>query len=133
VGAGRTELARALFGIDPVESGEIRVDGRPVVLRHPRDALAAGIVLVPEERNREGLIALQTVGFNLALPWTREWITGPVFHVEKRRAIVDRAIRGFHIRTAGEHQCVLNLSGGNQQKLVVGKWMERPPKILILD
>jgi ABC-type sugar transport system ATPase subunit len=133
VGAGRTELARALFGIDPVESGEIRVDGRPVVLRHPRDALAAGIVLVPEERNREGLIALQTVGFNLALPWTREWITGPVFHVEKRRAIVDRAIRGFHIRTAGEHQRVLNLSGGNQQKLVVGKWMERPPRILILD
>jgi ABC-type sugar transport system ATPase subunit len=133
VGAGRTELARALFGIDPIESGEIRVDGRPVVLRSPRDALAAGIVLVPEERKREGLVMLQTVTFNLALPWTRQWITGPVFHVEKRRAIVDRAIRGFHIRTAGEHECVLNLSGGNQQKLVVGKWMECPPKVLILD
>ena len=133
VGAGRTELARALFGIDPIESGEIRVDGRPVVLRNPRDALAAGIVLVPEERKREGLVMLQTVTFNLALPWTRQWITGPVFHGEKRRAIVDRAIRGFHIRTAGEHECVLNLSGGNQQKLVVGKWMECPPKVLILD
>jgi len=133
VGAGRTELARALFGIDPIDGGEIRVDGRPVVLRHPRDALAAGIVLVPEDRKREGLVALQTVGFNLALPWTRQWVTGPVLHVEKRRAIVDRAIRGFRIKTAGSHECVLNLSGGNQQKLVVGKWMERPPKILILD
>ena len=133
VGAGRTELARALFGIDPIDSGEIRVDGRRVVLRHPRDALAAGIVLVPEDRKRQGLVILQTVGFNLALPWTREWITGPVFRAEKRRAIIDRAIRGFHIRTAGEHECVLNLSGGNQQKLVVGKWMEQRPKILILD
>ncbi|MBE3071135.1 MAG: sugar ABC transporter ATP-binding protein, partial [Planctomycetes bacterium] len=133
VGAGRTELARALFGIDPATGGEIRLDGRPVVLRSPRDALAAGIVLVPEDRKREGLVTLQTVGFNLALPWTRQWITGPVFHTERRRAIVDAAIRGFRIKTAGPHEGVLNLSGGNQQKLAVGKWMERRPKVLILD
>jgi len=76
---------------------------------------------------------MQTVGFNLALPWTREWITGPVFHTGTRNQIVDRAIRDFHIKTSGPEQGVINLSGGNQQKVVVGKWMEHRPKILVLD
>ena len=133
VGAGRTELARALFGIDPIQSGEIRVDGRAVAIRSPRNALAAGLVLVPEDRQQEGLVMMQTVGFNLALPWTREWITGPVFHTGTRNQIVDRAIRDFHIKTSGPEQGVINLSGGNQQKVVVGKWMEHRPKILVLD
>jgi ABC-type sugar transport system ATPase subunit len=133
VGAGRTELARALFGIDPIQSGEIRVDSRAVSIRSPRDALASGIVLVPEDRQQQGLVMMQTVGFNLALPWTREWITGPVLHNGKRAQIVDRAIRDFHIKTSGPEQRVANLSGGNQQKVTVGKWMEHRPRILVLD
>ncbi len=72
VGAGRSELARALFGIDPLEAGEILVEGRPVTIRSPVEARAAGIVLVPEDRKREGLVMTSSVAYNLALPWTRD-------------------------------------------------------------
>ncbi len=133
VGAGRTELARALFGIDPLESGGILVDGRPVRVNHPADALEVGIVLVPEERRQEGLVMIQSVAFNIALPWTADW--NPPFRpdLRKRDAIVRRALEAFHIKTADPAQCVGSLSGGNQQKTLVGRWMEHRPKILILD
>jgi len=133
VGAGRTELARALFGIDPATRGRIEIGGREVVIRSPSDALAAGLVLVPEDRKREGLVMTETVGFNLALPWTREWVRGPVFDTKRRAGIVGRAVTSLGIRTAGPAQPVAQLSGGNQQKVAVGKWLERPPKVLILD
>src|SRR5207253_4910551 len=74
VGAGRTALARALFGVEPPTSGRIEVDGREVTIRRPADALAAGLALVPEDRKREGLVMTESVGFNLALPWVREWV-----------------------------------------------------------
>jgi ribose transport system ATP-binding protein len=133
VGAGRTELARALFGIDPIESGEILVDGKKVAVRNPAQARAAGIVLVPEDRKSQGLVMTGSVAYNLALPWTGEWIRGCVFDRPRRGGIVDRAMRGFAIKAADPEQGVGSLSGGNQQKVVVGRWMERPPRILILD
>ena len=133
VGSGRTELARLLFGIDRLQRGEIRVAGRPMRITGPRDAIDAGIVLVPEDRKREGLVMIQSVAFNVALPWVREWITAGVPHWRRRRAIVDRAIRNFGIRAADPEQCVGNLSGGNQQKALVARWMEHRPKVLILD
>jgi ABC-type sugar transport system ATPase subunit len=133
VGSGRSELARALFGIDPPQRGEILVDGRPVRIACPRDALESGIVLVPEDRKREGLVLMQSLGFNLALPWLREWIVGCFPRPRTRRGIVDRAIGGFGIRATGPEQTVGSLSGGNQQKALVARWMERRPKILILD
>jgi ABC-type sugar transport system ATPase subunit len=133
VGAGRTELARALFGIDPLQDGEVLVEGRPVRIQCPSDALRAGLVLVPEDRKREGLVSTGSVAFNLALPWTREWIRGCVPNGPRRTEIVARAIRNFGIRTASAEQPIGSLSGGNQQKVMVGKWMEHPPKVLILD
>jgi ABC-type sugar transport system ATPase subunit len=133
VGAGRTELARVLFGIDRAEGGEIRVAGEPVSIRCPADALAAGLVLVPEDRKREGLVPTGSVAFNLALPWTREWIRGCFPSATRRAGIVGRAIRGLRIRAADPEQAIGSLSGGNQQKVVVGKWMEHPPRVLILD
>jgi ABC-type sugar transport system ATPase subunit len=133
VGSGRTELARALFGIDRVRDGQILVEGRPVVLRSPRDALAAGIVMVSEDRKKEGLYLGQTVGFNLALPWLREWIRWGWPSAARRDRIVQRAIREFGVRATSADQCVADLSGGNQQKVTVGRWMERRPRILILD
>jgi ABC-type sugar transport system ATPase subunit len=129
VGAGRTELAQTLFGILPAESGEILVDGRSVTIRQPGDALAAGIALAPEDRKREGLVMSGSVGFNLALPQT---LAGHV-NASRQAEIVGRAARDFAIKTTGPAQPVANLSGGNQQKIVVAKWMERRPKILILD
>ncbi len=129
VGSGRTELAQTLFGILSLESGEILVDGKRVTLRQPNDALNAGIVLVPEDRKRQGLIMTGSIGFNLALPQTR----GGYVNSGRQAEIAQRAARDFAIKATGPNQPVMNLSGGNQQKVVVAKWMERRPKILILD
>jgi len=133
VGSGRTELARAIFGIDAVEEGEIIIDGQVITIKNPGDALEAGIVLVPEDRKVEGLVMSQSVGFNLALPWVADWISGIVPSERKRHEIIDRAIRNFNIKTARREQGIDGLSGGNQQKVLVGRWMEHRPKILILD
>ena len=133
VGGGRTELARALFGIDPLHGGEILVDGKSATLRCPSDALTAGLALVPEDRKRHGLVMTGSVAFNLALPWTHEWIRGCVPNLQRRSGIVSRAVQSFGIKISDPEQPIGSLSGGNQQKVVVGKWMERPPRILILD
>jgi len=133
VGAGRTELARVLGGLVPATGGQVAVGGCPVRLRRPADALAAGIALVPEDRKRDGLIMTQTVGFNLALPWTRLWARGCMPDRKRRDSIVSRAMKVFAIKASSPDATIATLSGGNQQKVVVGKWMEQPPKILILD
>ena len=133
VGSGRTELAHALFGIEPVREGGIWIDGQPVSIKNPRDALSNGIVLVPEDRKQQGLVMFQSVGFNLALPWLDEWIFGCFPNWRKRIEIIDKAIKDFSIKVADTEQSIDKLSGGNQQKALVGRWMERRPKILILD
>jgi ABC-type sugar transport system ATPase subunit len=133
VGSGRSELARALFGIDPIEAGEIFVSGKAVRISSPADALREGIVLVPEDRKTQGLITSQTVSFNLTLPWVRDWIRGCMPNLGKRRLIVERAVRQFAIKLGDPEQNVQSLSGGNQQKTLLGKWMEHPPKVLLLD
>jgi len=133
VGSGRTELARALFGIDPVQKGRIRIDGQPITIKCPQDALSCGMVLIPEDRKQQGLVIFQSVGFNLALPWVNDWILGCYVNKNKRSSIINRAIQGFSIKASSAAQSVSELSGGNQQKVLVGKWMEHRPKILILD
>jgi ribose transport system ATP-binding protein len=133
VGAGRTELARALAGLTQVSSGEIHAAGRAVRFRSVAEARAAGIVLVPEDRKREGLVMNQTVGFNLALPWTHLWSRGIARDSSGRARLIENAVRGFGIKSSGPNAGVSTLSGGNQQKVVIGKWMEQPPRVLILD
>jgi ribose/xylose/arabinose/galactoside ABC-type transport system permease subunit/ABC-type multidrug transport system ATPase subunit len=133
VGAGRSELARSLFGIDPIASGEILVEGRPVKIGSPAEARAAGIALVLEDRKRQGLVMTGSVAYNLALPWIRDWIHGIRFDRTRRAQIVARAIGDFAIKVADPEQNVGSLSGGNQQKVVVGRCMEQPPRILIPD
>jgi ABC-type sugar transport system ATPase subunit len=133
VGAGRTELARALAGLAPVTGGEIRRGPQAVRFRHAGDARTAGIVLVPEDRKREGLVMTESVGFNLALPWTRLWSWGCFPNRARRAEIVRRAMSTFGVKAEGPDTGVATLSGGNQQKTVIGKWMEQPPAILILD
>lgn len=133
VGAGRTELARALFGIDRIERGTIQIDGNTVRIRSPRDALQQGMVLVPEDRKQQGLIVEQSVAFNISLPWLKEWIHGCAFDYQTRDKMVARTVQRFGVRLSNADQPVRDLSGGNQQKVLVGRWMEHPPKILILD
>jgi ABC-type sugar transport system ATPase subunit len=133
VGSGRTELARALCGADPIRSGTIRVDSRPIAPKSPREARAAGIILVPEDREGQGLVMTGSVAYNLALPWTRDWIRDIRVDRRRRAAIVERAVSRFGIRAEHPERSVGSLSGGNQQKVVVARWMEHPPKVLILD
>ncbi len=133
VGSGRTELARALCGLDPIRSGRIVVDGRPIAPRSPGEARAAGIVLVPEDRKGQGLVMTGSVAYNLALPWTRDWIRGLRVDCRRRAAIVERAVSRFGIKVDHAEQPIGSLSGGNQQKVVVARWMEHPPRVLILD
>jgi ABC-type sugar transport system ATPase subunit len=133
VGSGRSELARALFGVDPLTRGIIRVDGQPRTIRRPQHALDAGLVLIPEDRKLQGLVMEQSTAFNLALPWVKRWIRRAIPRYRLRREIVLRAIERFQIRVADPDQPITSLSGGNQQKTLVGRWMEHPPKVLILD
>ncbi len=133
VGAGRTELARALFGVDRILKGTISIDGKSVPIHSPRDALRQGLVLVPEDRKHQGLITEQSVAFNITLPWLKKWIHGLRFDEQSRYDIVDRTIKNFGVHLSDPQQPIRDLSGGNQQKVLVGRWMEEPPKILILD
>jgi ribose transport system ATP-binding protein len=132
VGAGRTELARALFGAEPVDAGTIRLNGKQLTLRGPRDAVEAGIVLVPEDRKEEGLVLTLPVADNVALPSLNELRQGPLLSTSKIRKLVDRMMRRLDIR-GRISQLAATLSGGNQQKVVIAKWLARDPQVVIFD
>lgn len=136
VGAGRTELARLILGADTLEEGEIRLDGQPFRPRSPHEAVERGVVLVPEERRSEGLILDQSVAFNLNLPDlqpTRLFSGLPLVGVHKGNQRAQGIIDRLRIKTPSPSTPVRQLSGGNQQKVVIGKWLTRDPKVLILD
>ncbi len=133
VGAGRTELARALFGIDRIDSGGIFINGERIKNKSPRDAMKYGIALVPEDRKKQGLILSQSVAYNLTLAVVRSFIK--FIHVDKKkeREIVDRYSKKLTIKMAGPEQACMYLSGGNQQKIAISKWLATGADILILD
>jgi ribose transport system ATP-binding protein len=133
MGSGRSELVRAVFGIDPIESGTIRLRGAELSARRPADAIERGIVLVPEDRRSEGLVLEHSVGANLVLPLLRRLTRGGM--VDDRRAdrVADATIEQLGIRTRSRASVVKRLSGGNQQKVVVGKWLATEPDVLMLD
>jgi ABC-type sugar transport system ATPase subunit len=133
VGAGRTEVARALFGIDPAESGELRAEGVPLRIRSPQDAVAAGIGLVPEDRKLQGLVLSMRIAPNVSLASLERLSTGGLISAGKERAMVDGFIEKLRIRCSGADQPVRELSGGNQQKVVLAKWLDTRPRVLILD
>jgi ABC-type sugar transport system ATPase subunit len=133
VGSGRTELALTIFGITPATSGTIEIDGRPVTIASPRQARNLGIAYVPEDRGLQGLVRPMTIGENISMAALRR-ITSGIFidlRSELRQAVA--AIRQLGIRARGPGQVVAQLSGGNQQKVVLGKWLETAPRILIMD
>ncbi len=133
VGAGRTELSEAVFGIRRVVGGELLLGGIPIQPRHPSTAIAAGIFLVPEDRRLHGLVLGESVGFNLSLPNLDRLTT--LLGVQRRaEAELHRTwIERLRIKTPSAAQRVGLLSGGNQQKVVYGKWLARGPRVLILD
>lgn len=133
VGAGRTELAEAVFGVRHVASGEIKLSGKPIRIRKPADALAAGILLAPEDRRLHGLVLESGVGFNLSLPNLDRLCTMGFVQTGREAILVNESIRKLNVKTPSAAQPVGLLSGGNQQKVVFGKWLARGPKVLILD
>ncbi|HWJ73370.1 MAG TPA: sugar ABC transporter ATP-binding protein [Kaistia sp.] len=134
VGAGRTETARAIFGADPFDSGEVFVDGTPVTIRTPRDAIAHGIGLVPEDRKLQALFLSQAIRTNISVAALDRIGRFGIFVDEaKERGLVEEYRKLLNIRMAGAEQAVGNLSGGNQQKVVLARWLALRPKVLIVD
>ncbi|HEX7198381.1 MAG TPA: sugar ABC transporter ATP-binding protein, partial [Dongiaceae bacterium] len=133
IGAGRTELALTIFGITPATSGEILVDGRPVSIRSPAAARRLGIAYVPEDRGSQGLIRPQTVRENLSLAILDRLARLLMVDRPREAALAKEAIQRFAIRTRGPEQRVRQLSGGNQQKVVLAKWVATEPRVLIMD
>jgi ABC-type sugar transport system ATPase subunit len=140
VGAGKSELGRAVYGADPVEEGTIRVGGMATVIRSPADAVSHGIALVPEDRKTQGLILPLSVSQNLTLGVVNcRRVTGTLARMGqvisggKASELARRYITRFRIRTRDEHQSVVGLSGGNQQKVVLSKCLATKPVVMILD
>jgi ribose transport system ATP-binding protein len=134
IGAGRTEVARAIFGADPLEAGEILVDGRPVTIRSPADAVRHGIAYLSEDRKRYGLALGMDVETNVVLASLRRFLgwLGWVRPAEIQRN-AEKYVTALRIRTPSVRQLVRNLSGGNQQKVVIAKWLTADTRILIFD
>jgi ABC-type sugar transport system ATPase subunit len=133
LGSGRTDLARALFGVGPTPSGKVTIGGCPLTMRSPADSTRAGLGYVPEDRKRHGLVLPMSVRENTTLVVLRELTRGTLVRRGAERQVTDRFIGDLGIRTPSREQRVNNLSGGNQQKVVVAKWLASNPKVLILD
>ncbi len=134
MGAGRTETTRAIFGIDPKDSGEIILDGKPVDIRKPLDAIKAGIVLAPEDRKKDGLCTKLSIRENIALP-NLDWICNKIGKVDRKKEmkIAREAQENLRIKMSSAEINAESLSGGNQQKVVVGKWLARDSRVVIFD
>jgi ribose transport system ATP-binding protein len=134
VGAGRSEIARAIFGIDPVDRGTIEIDGKPVRIRHPAQAIAHRMALLPEDRKQHGLVLLLSVADNIVLAAPQKLdapagLVPPALRLAKARQFIE----ALRIRTPSARQRTMLLSGGNQQKVVLAKWLLTDADIFIFD
>ncbi|KIS45432.1 sugar ABC transporter ATP-binding protein [Kosakonia radicincitans] len=133
VGAGRTELMQALSGVTRPSSGEIILNGKSVQFRQPADAIQAGIVCVPEERQKQGAIIELSIAQNISLPQLSKLNRNGVLNEAKEWALADEYARRLQVKAFSWRQAVETLSGGNQQKVVIGKWLATHPDVIILD
>jgi ribose transport system ATP-binding protein len=133
VGAGRSETARLIVGIDAKDAGRVFVNGQLVDIGSPAAAIAAGVVLLPEDRKQQGLVLPRSVKTNLSLATLQEFSRLGIIAQRKRDAMAQRFVQDLRIRTPGLEFRVRNLSGGNQQKVVLGKCLGSRPRVLIFD
>ena len=133
MGAGRTETARALFGADPVDSGEIYINGQKVTINSPRDAVRCGIGYLSEDRKRYGCVVQKTVAENTTMATMKNFMNGLLIDKKKEAKVAQEYVEALATKTPSVEQLVVNLSGGNQQKVVIAKWLTRDCEILIFD
>ena len=133
VGSGRTELARTVFGIDPLLAGSLKLNGEPIVIRTPREAIDRGIFLVPEDRKRAGLLLDDSIAGNISLPNLRSYARALLVRKEAELDNAGRQKQRLNIKAPAVTVEVGTLSGGNQQKVVLAKWLAMQPKVIIFD
>ena len=133
VGAGRTEVARVLFGLDRADAGEVLFDGKRVSFHSPSAALRAGIAYIPEDRHLDGLVAGFSIAENVTLPILPRLFPRLFIHTSRERDLAQGYVERLRIRSTGTDELVEALSGGNQQKVVIAKWLATNPRVLILD
>lgn len=133
VGSGRTDVMRALFGAEPARSGKIDLHGRSLSIHSPRDAIQAGLALAPEDRKSDGLVLSLPVRANISLPSLRRLARMLIIRSRAEKAMAREYIQSLDIRCPSPETLAQSLSGGNQQKVVIAKWLARKPQLLILD
>jgi rhamnose transport system ATP-binding protein len=133
VGAGRTDVARAIFGVIPPTSGTIQVEGRQVEITSPQQAISLGLAYVPEDRQLHGLITAMNITSNISLPILKEYALRGWLKDKAECLAAFKAARQMEVRANSMWQTTRTLSGGNQQKVVLAKWLSTKPRILILD
>jgi ribose transport system ATP-binding protein len=133
VGSGRTELMQTLCGMAPARGGSVHLDGEPFLPRTPREAIRRGVYLAPEDRKRHGLVLPMTIAQNVSLPAVGRHSRFGVLDRSEERRVAETEVARFRVKTTSIHRRVVELSGGNQQKVVLGKWLAMQPRLLILD
>ncbi len=133
MGSGRTEVAESLFGLNKDASGQVTINGQPYEIKGVRHAIDSGLALIPEDRRREGLVLMHSVEENLIVPIFDKLKRGLLLENKKVADIAERSISDMAIKTHSRKTPAFNLSGGNQQKIVVGKWLNSAPSVLLLD
>jgi ribose transport system ATP-binding protein len=133
VGAGRSEMAKSLVGLDASPGKEVSLDGKKIFVNQTRDAIDQGIYLVPENRRTEGLVVEMSVRENVSLPSLGNFSRFGLINRRQERKTAAEQVESLNVKTPGIETKVLNLSGGNQQKVVLGKWLAMTPRVMILD
>jgi ribose transport system ATP-binding protein len=133
VGAGRSEMAQAIFGVEPPLEGTVRLGGQELKIRNAREAISAGIYLVPEDRRHTGLITSMTIRENITLPGLKRYSPGMLISRAQEEEVSKREVAALRVKTPSIETRAMNLSGGNQQKVVLGKWLSLQPKLMIFD
>jgi ABC-type sugar transport system ATPase subunit len=133
VGSGRTEVARAIFGVDPKTSGEMYLDGQPVSIKTPMDAVKQGLGFVPEDRHGQGLVLGSSVRLNLTMPFIKKLSKLSFINHLKEKKTAYEYIKALNIKTPSDTTHAESLSGGNQQKIVIAKWLAAKSRVLIFD
>lgn len=133
MGSGRTEILETLFGIRKKKSGEVVLDGKKLEIRNVKDAINAGLALIPEDRRREGLVLMHSLRNNILLPIMDNMLKGIMLNDKKINETINESVKELDIKTDGINKTASLLSGGNQQKIVIAKWLRTNPKVLMMD